>query len=391
MTTSFRPLLDGEFDDFYALDGYCFDQQYARSRYDQRMLAELRRLAVDGRVVAQMQLMPFLLETGRSTLPVGAVGGLAVAAEARGRGHADTLLREACSEMVSRGMALALLHPFQYPFYLKKGWVAAGERRVISAAPQQLRGIAAAAGSVVPAGADDIAELDRIFRAALRGRYGLLQRDDWWWQTDVLRRWDGEAYHARIWRDEQGNGRAYLIYRFDHSGAKPKLFCRDIVALDAQARAQLFLFMADHFAQVEIVEFPTPIDAPLNAFLPDPPAAAVKPIFLQRILDLPLLCAGYRAAPAAEGALTVALHDDWWPANAGSWRIEFSAGSCTAVRSDDAADLSCSSGTFSQLLSRFLRPRSAQAFGLLDVSNRAALDLLDTALAGLPPFSSDYF
>jgi predicted acetyltransferase len=391
MTTRFRPLLDAEFDDYYALDAYCFPEQYHRDRYDQRMIAELRRLEIDGRAVAQLQIMPFELESGRSILQVGAIGGLGVAAEARNRGHADTLLRAACAEMVERGMALTLLHAFSFPFYFRKGWAISGERRIVSAAPQQLRGVGTPGGAFYPAGPDDIAELDRIYRAALRGRYGPLRRDEWWWRNDVLRRWDGNPYHARIWRDDAGNSRAYLIYRFDYGGEKPKMVCRDIVALDAVARAQLFLFMADHFAQVEVVEFPTPIDAPLNAFLPDPPAAAVKPAFLQRVLSVEALFAQYAVPADVQGTLTIAVSDDWWPAVAGSYRVEFAAGRCHAQRSDAAADLHCTSGVLSQLLSRFVRPRSAQAFGMLTVTNRAALALLESATAGLPPFCSDYF
>lgn len=391
MATRFRPLADGEFEDFYALDAYCFPQQYARSRYDARMLNELRRLDVAGRVVAQMQLMPFEIETGRGTLAAGGIGGVAVAGEARGQGYGDALLRAACAEMRERGMALAILYPFQYPYYLRKGWVIAGERRVLTPTPAQLRGAAPRSGTFSPAGPDDIGELDRIFRTALRGRYGPLRRDIWWWQHDVLTRWDGSPFHARIWRDDAGNGRAYLVYRFTDDEGKSKLFCRDIVALDAVARGQLFNFMADHFAQADVVEFPTPIDAPLNAFLPDAMPTSVKSIYLQRVLSVMTLLEQYPVAKEAKGSLTIEISDDWWPENNGIYRVEMEDGRCTAHRSTADADLVCSSGTLAQLLSRFVRPRSAQSFGILEVQNRAALALLEEATAGLPPYTSDYF
>ncbi|MCX8063519.1 MAG: sterol carrier protein domain-containing protein, partial [Anaerolineales bacterium] len=72
--------------------------------------------------------------------------------------------------------------------------------------------------------------------------------------------------------------------------------------------------------------------------------------------------------------------------------IEWSDGQATTTRlGPGEADLACTSATLGQLLSRYLRPRTAAAFGLLTVSDRMALALLEQALAGLPPFCGDYW
>ncbi len=388
---AYRPLHPDEFEQFWALDSYAFARQYHRGRYTPEVIAQLRGLFVDGEHIAQLQIMPFALQAGNGTLPVGAIGSVATWPQYRRRGYAAQLLRQACAELRERGAVLAILHPFRHAFYHRLGWALAGERRLVQLTPAHLRSFSPVPGEYVRAGADQIDELDAIYRGALRGRYGPLARDRYWWQTDVLQTWSGEPYHAFIWRDAQGKGRSYLIYQIERSASGERLVCRDIVALDPVARAQLFVFIARHGEQISVAEIPTPIDAPLNALLPEPAAVTVTPLFMQRVLDIAQLLRLYPFA-SATGRLSIEIADDWMTANAGRYRVEWEHGHVTVTRlRAGEADLACESATLSQLLSRYLPPRTAAAFGLLHVGERRALALLEQALAGLPPFCADYW
>ncbi|OAN49078.1 GCN5 family acetyltransferase [Chloroflexus islandicus] len=388
---SYRQLTPTDFEQFWALDSYAFARQYHRGRYTPDVIAQLRGLFVNGEHVAQLQIMPFQMQAGNGELPVGAIGSVATWPQHRRRGYAEQLLRHACNELREQGAVLALLHPFRHDFYHRLGWALAGERRLVQPAPFHLRAFQPAPGAYIPAGLTHIAELDAIYRGALRGRYGPLVRPPEWWQVDVLQTWGGEPYHAFIWRDEQGKGRSYLIYRLERSDNGDRLVCRDIVALDPLARAQLFVFIARHADQIIAAEIPTPIDAPLNALLPAPAPTTVVPLFMQRVLDVKHLLSLYPFAPAT-GQLTIQIADDWMPDNAGRYQLAWHDGRTTVTRlGPGEADLASTSATLSQLLSRYLRPRTAAAFGVLSVSDRRALALLEQALAGLPPFCGDYW
>jgi predicted acetyltransferase len=164
------------------------------------------------------------------------------------------------------------------------------------------------------------------------------------------------------------------------------------VALDPVARAQLFVFIARHADQIVAAEMPTPIDAPLNALLPAPAPTSVVPLFMQRVLDAARLLSDYPFAPVGNGRLTIQISDDWLPDNAGRYQIALDNGRAEVTRlGAGEADLACTAATLSQLLSRYLRPRTAAAFGLLAAPNRQALTLLEQALDGLPPFCGDYW
>jgi predicted acetyltransferase len=112
---------------------------------------------------------------------------------------------------------------------------------------------------------------------------------------------------------------------------------------------------------------------------------------MQRVLDVTRLLSLYPFA-TVNGRLRIQVADDWLNDNAGCYQIEWYDGQTTVHRLDHATvDLACTSSTLGQLLSRYLRPRTAAAFGLLTVYQRAALALLEQALAGLPPFCGDYW
>ena len=388
----YRALTSAEFEQFWALDRYAFARQYHRGRYTPEVIAQLRGLFVHGELVAQLLIMPFRMQAGNGALSVGAIGSVATWPQHRRRGYAEQLLRAACTELREQGAVLALLYPFRHEFYHRLGWALAGERRLVQPTPGQLRAFQAEASTYVAVGPDQIEELDAIYRGALRGRYGPLVRDQNWWRVDVLRTWSGEPYHAFIWRDDQGRGRSYLIYRLERHEAGDRIVCRDIVALDPTARAQLFVFLARHADQIVVAEIPTPIDAPLNALLPTPVSTTVVPLFMQRVLDVTRLLTEYPFTATTTGHLTIQIADEWLPDNAGRYLIEWQQGKATVSRlGAGEADLACTSATLSQLLSRYLRPRTAVAFGLLAAPQRQALLLLEAALDGLPPFCADYW
>jgi predicted acetyltransferase len=356
-------------------------------------IEELRGLYAGGELVTQLGLLTFDIQAGRGTLTAGGFGGVATPPEQRRRGHVATLLREACDELLERGVTVVLLDAFKNSFYRRYGWAAFSERRRYSGSPELFaphRRLAGQQGRFVPAGEAQIEEFDAVYREALRGRFGPVVRTAQWWQQSVL---GDRRNNAFLWRDEQDRARAYTIYRLRPEGDERQLRCREMVALDPQARSQLFAFLANHDAHVGRIQFDAPADAPVNALFPDPLECRAAPYFMLRVLDVAALLSAYRFPASTPGRLTLTVSDDWLAHNQGAYELEVDqagAAQCRSI-SEGQADLRCDVRVLAQLVSRYVRPRTATAFGLLEAPSREALALADRWFGGLAPFFSDHF
>jgi predicted acetyltransferase len=286
-----------------------------------------------------------------------------------------------------------VLYPFKREFYARYGWATFMERRAYAGPPERFAGFRPAAGGFQAAGPDQIADLDAIYRGALRGRFGPTARDERWWRDEVLKGWDGKANHAYIWRDEGGRPRSYLIYRLVAQGESQRMECQDIVALDPTARAQLFAFFAGHADQVAQVRFKAPADAPVNLLLPEPLDCTVEPHFMLRLADVAGALAGYHFPRDLSGRLRVGVGDDWIEEHNAVFELEISSGRAEVRRlpADSPADISCDVRVLAQIYCRYLRPRTAAAFGMLSAAGREGMAFAEQAFDGPAPFNSDFF
>jgi predicted acetyltransferase len=350
---------------------------------------EARGLYEDGQLVSQMELLTFEIQTGRGRLRCGGIGGVATPPEQRRRGHVARLLRGACEELRERGITLVLLDAFKDSFYRRYGWAPFSERRRYSAAPERFTPFRDRHGRFMPAGNDQIAELDAIYQGGLRGRFGPVVRTPAWWRVHVL-----GSNTVYLWRDDQGRARAYTIYRISHDAEGNVLRCREMIALDPEARAQLFALLANHDSHVKRIQFDAPTDAPVNLLFADPLECTVAPCFMLRIIDVAALLSAYQYPADCAGRLTFAVDDDWLAHNRGPFTLEVDQsgiGRCSRAADDAIPGLRCDIRVLAQLTSRYVRPRTAAAFGLIEAPDRDALALAERLFAGLQPFFSDDF
>jgi predicted acetyltransferase len=393
----YRPLEDADRERAISVDAFSFNAPRAgiAGWLTPERLANFRGLFLDGRLAAHLEIRPLRVATGSAELPAAGFGSVAVAPEYRRRGYAPQLLQAACLELRERGLPLAFLYPSQVSFYRRYGWALVVERKVYSGPPATFSEFAPVPGGWQPCGAEAIPELQAVYRGALRGRFGPFVRDDRWWREQVLHEFgQDEPAQAFIWRDEQGQARTYLIFRFTAGSRRERrMICRETVALDPPARSQIFHFMAGLANQCGEVLFRAPADAPVNVLMPEPLRCEVEPYLMLRIVDVPAALQGLEVPEAASGSFSLAIHDAWLAPQQAVYRIEAAAGrlQVTPLPADTPADLACAEPVLAQIISRYLRPRTAAAFGLLDVHDRAALKLFDRQFLGLMPFNSDFF
>lgn len=392
----YRPLTEADIERCLWLERYAFNSNPDPVLLAQGRITRFRGLFDGDHLVAQLELLPLRVQTGHGELAVSGIGSVASAPETRRLGHAEMLLRHATDELRADAVPLTILYPFKPSFYAQYGWATFFERKVYCGAPglfAHFKPKDAPPGHLQRVGLAESEELDAIYRGALRGRFGPLVRDAAWWENEVLQDWDHRPWHAYIWRDAQGVGRSYAIFRLEPDGDGRRFEAREMVALDPVARAQLFTLVANHQDQVTSVRFRAPADAPVNLLFPDHLECTVQPHFMLRLLDLPAAIAGYSFPREVAGRLTIAVSDDWIAANQGVFALEFAGGRAQVTRlaADAPADLRCDVRVLAQIYSRYLRPRTAAAFGMLTVAARDGLALAERAFAGLAPFSSDYF
>lgn len=356
-----------------------------------------RGLYRNGRLVTQCALYPLrVAHGGDGTIPAGGIGLVATPPEERRRGYAARLLREVCNELRSRGTPLSLLSAQRRSFYWRYGWATFYEARRFSGEPAlfaPFRAQRAGAWVRLDDSESAVAELDAIYRGALRGRFGPLERTADWWQTRVLLSGDGSPRRAYVWRDDAGHGRSYAIVSVESGERGRVVQCREAVALDPQARAQIFAFFSAFEDQCIDVVFNAPADAPVQALMPDPLQCAMMPGLMLRIVDVAQALEAHSFPREVAGRLTLEIVDDWLEHNNGVFALEAEGGGVRVKRLDAAteADMRCDVRTLTQIYSRYLRPRTAAAFGLLDVRSRPALALIERLFAGLAPYASDRF
>jgi predicted acetyltransferase len=389
----YRPLAEADIERYLALEAYAFQSNPDRANLADGKIATFRGLLDGDQLLAQLEIIPLRVRTGLGEIAAAGVGSVAGDPATRRRGHVATLMAHVAAELRAAGTPLCILFPFKRSFYARYGWATFLERRVYTGPPARFARFRPGPGRFVPAGPAQAAELDQIYTGALRGRFGVILRDPAWWEREVLHDWEGRRRQAYIWRDEQGVGRSYLVYRIEPDGKGRRLEAKEMVALDPVARAQLFAFCAGHEDQVDSVRFPAPADAPVNLLFPDPLECVVQPYFMLRLLDVAAALEGHHFPRGVAGRLTLAVSDDWLPENQGVYAVEFEGGRCRVARlpDDTPADLRCDVRALAQIYSRYLRPRTAATFGVIEAPDRAALELADAAFAGLAPFSADFF
>jgi predicted acetyltransferase len=354
---------------------------------------QLRGLFKAGDLVAQTAMHLFQISDGRGALGTGGFDSIVTPPQHRRRGYTAELLRRCVAELLERGIFLSTLGSFKMSFYRKLGWATFTERRKVIAPIAALMPFRReVSGAFSPATEADIPALHEIFLGGLRGRFGPIIRTPGWWRTELLRL-DRSERHSFIWRGDDGRARAYVIYQWRTIEGENVMACREAITLDPQARAQLFAFMADHDSQTDTVHFFAPMEAPISALLHEAPEYRLDQDLMLRLLDVAQALAAFHYPPEAAGRLTLEVTDAWLPHNQGVFALEVQngVGQVTRLADDTPGEIAVDVAVLAQIYSRFLRPRAAATFGLIEVRERAALRLLDALFAGLAPFNSDEF
>jgi predicted acetyltransferase len=379
------------------LDGFlaAFEQVFGMTGSDESR-QRWKRVLEPERLVAARAGERIVATAGAYTfdvaLPGGAPAGCAgvtlvsVRADQRRRGVLTAMMRDLLDDAARRGEPFAALWASENPIYGRYGFGPAVPtlRLDVERAGARFR-VDAPVDEVVLVDHDEAAaRFPAIHEAARRDRPVLFARSGPWWERELddppdHRHGAGEKRFALL------PDRGYAIHRLrsswgDDGVPTGTVEVLDLVALDPGAWASLWRFVIDTDLSSRTVAGRRPVDDPLPLLIDD--AARAKPSsdwsLYVRLVDVPdaLAARGY----AADGAVTLRVHDPLRPTNDGTWRVEARDGRAAVEPATGAADLELDAEALSTVALGGVPVARLASAGRIGVTDPAAVARLETLL-----------
>jgi predicted acetyltransferase len=408
MSIEIRPAKPEELDDVHFVVSYSFSgdrSEAGRNKY--RHVEEFANPTVlldDGKIIASLRVYDLAMLINGAPVRMGGVSSVSCLPEHRRKGHIGRLLQHALSEMRDAGQPLSALYTPHPSLYRRYGWMVAAAAVKHTWHPKDVttHDSAPAAGAARRITEEDWPVLDALYRRAVSGRTGYLDRDERWWKEAVFKmlygREDKENRDVVVWFDDGGDPVGYMTYNSERSrgieSRSEKLLLWDFFALSRDAYNGLIRYINSHDLVDEVVWYAPP-DDPLALAFDDSERVKRTLVdeYMLRVVDIgQAIAARPPALESPEGAFTVHITDASAPWNQGAWRIESSGGSLSATKADGTAQISTDAATFAALYDGFIRTTDAVRSGLAESSDPEAAALADRILASdHPPFGADFF
>ncbi len=351
---------------------------------------ETRVAVVDGTTAAALKIYRFgHFFGGRSVTAIG-IGGVAVAAHARGKRVAETLVTETLRELRGAGFAISTLYPATVPLYRRCGYEYAGFRMYYRAPLDALpREDGPAVEEWTDADLDDIAACYRAYATAING---LVDRPAWFWPKRVLHQFD-ESPVRRYCAREDGRVTGYVIYTQEKVPNLPYGFhleCRDFVWTTPGAARSLLAFAGRHRSTGVDLQWAGGANDPIANLIPEQDVdrqSWFRPML--RLIDVPAAFEARGYPAPLEAAAELQVHDTAFGWNDAGWRIEATGGAAKVTPAQGAratVDVTTLAGMFSGMLSA----RDARRLGRL-VADDVTVAALDAMLAGPVPWINDWY
>lgn len=326
------------------------------------------------------------LHLGGRPVPAGAVAGVCVAPEARGRGLAAQIMAEVVAGLKTEGRALGILWTPAVGVYRRWGWEVGGLGRRWRVPLSALRGIPRSGRlepGISPAAAGLQARLASGWNCSMR-------RPSWWWSWKYPEN-DPSSFLFRLSRDDGEIGGLVGYTQRPAQSWGYDLVVSDFWAADGDAARALHAFLAGQSSQARALVFDQAALAPTPHLLWEMPQhEAVEESWypwMLRVLDVPAAF-DQRGWPAhVAGSLEFAVvHQDGskalWKLSVEDGRAAIAAGGAGSVVLTENSLAAWYAGALHGPQLRQLLPAGT---GDRDI------DLMTTLTAGAGPWLPDVF
>lgn len=358
-TPTVRLLEDDQWPQMVAVDSHAFGATTEDDLVEfERTLQEPGRAigAYDGDTLAGIACAySFELTVPGRVLPAAGVSWVGVLPTHRRRGLLRALMTHQLTELRERGREpVAALWASEPGIYGRFGYGLASRAVSLTAPrdPDALHPDAPSDPSLRLRLADpgDSALAVQVYDAAVPTRAGMIGRDERW-HTRAASDWPSQRHGRSALRcvlAEDGNGpRGYARYSTKHewSGgyADGTVHVRELIALDAPTRAELYRYLLDLDLMGETRLDNVPVDDPVLHWLRDPRRATPRlhDALYVRLVDLPAALSARTYSAPLDVVLDV--RDPVCGGNEGRWRLQAAgAGGASCRPTEEAADLELS-------------------------------------------------
>ena len=397
MEFEIRLLTQGDLEQAFRLDQQAFDTpEKHRDLWMKRALPERTHGAfADGRLVATTHVHAFGQFFGGRSVPMGGVGGVAVAPEHRGKGLARRIMTEALQAMRARGEVISALFPATTTLYRGVGYELAGAavwHQVSPRALREQRGANALETRRVEKG-DDPTGMRGCYERVAPEINGWLDRGDRHWQS--LWEWWHAGHYVYACENPGGEVEGYLVYRHEPTppGARGDYGVRvaQIVAATPEGLRAVWWTLASSASLVDAVTFTASPEDALLLLMPEQHISVRGQVrWLLRIVDAQAAVAlrGYPPSLEIEAPLTV--EDAILADNTGAWTLRVADGE-GRLESGGRGGPRLGIGALSSLYTGWASTATLLRAGLLEGGSAAQLRALDAAFAGPTPWMMDEF
>src|SRR3989440_6218996 len=223
---------------------------------------EVRVAELDGKVAGTVRAIPFAHVSGGCPVEAAGISGVAVAAEARGKGVGTTMMNELLGEL-RQTVPISTLYPATVPIYRKAGYGFGGVRTFwktrLDALPQD------GSLSAAPFTDDDLDEVNAAYERFASGTNGLVRRSADWWKRRVFSDWENRIVYRYLVR-EGGDVTGWIVYmlsKADGESWRLNVDVRDLVWTTQAAGRTLLSLAALHRSTGQSMTWPGPPTDPL--------------------------------------------------------------------------------------------------------------------------------
>ncbi|MEZ4219491.1 MAG: GNAT family N-acetyltransferase [Polyangiaceae bacterium] len=387
----FHPLDDPDRKEFAHILAWAFgfDAKDAPAWLELGGLENLRGLREGAQLVGGLLTLPLGQYFGGQLVEMVGIAGVAVVAEARGRGAALHMMRAAARELHERRVALSTLYPASVSLYRKAGWELAGYLFDVSVDIARI-GVRSPKLELQPSGCADQSLLEQMYRSLARQRDGYVERSDYIWSRVFSPR-KRETRATRL--SVEGQPVGYVVMLQDRLPSD----YHDLRLTDAQCTSVdgargILGFLAQHGTMAKSVRWAGSAIDPLVWQMPERTySIGLREHWMTRIchVQAALEQRGYATRTACE--LDLLVRDPDIPEQSGLYRLAVEGGRATVsrpARSNSAVELDV--GALAALYTGFASPALLAQAGQLSGSS-AALAAAEAAFPRGMPSMVDFF
>lgn len=289
---------------------------------------------VEGKLAAGLQFLDYTVRFDGHEVGMFGVGGVSTLPEYRNQGCIRELFRRCFGEALDKGMVFSWLYPFSHVYYRQYGYEL-GNTQLQLEFPTELLGRFPRRGKLAMwRPGENTAPFARIYAQYAQGRNMSLVRDEATWQH----LFDFDPYrdhrYAYLYRDEAGEPAAYGIFQALRQGDEWLLQFLQVAYRSPEALAGMLGCLKSLNAQIRRMQWA--VDEPLPALFPEPYALKVSMAWggMNRVLNVQKAFE-LMALPATPGSAVLAVTDDFWPDNDGTYRLSWDGVGREIVRTED--------------------------------------------------------